>query len=564
MGRKWLRRGALALCGLLAAALVLDQLFPPPIDRGRIVSTVVTDREGRALRVFPVEDGRWRLAAELEDIDPTFLRALIAIEDKRFYDHPGVDGLAVLRAVRDAIAQGEITSGASTITMQTARLLEPRPRTIGSKIIEMIRAAQLETRLSKDEILELYLTLAPYGGNLEGVRAASWAYFGREPQALAPDQVALLLALPQAPEARRPDRREAAARAARQRLLTRMTSLDLLAEDRAQDAAEETLPTRRRAFPAIAWHAADTIRQDDESPGATRASTIDRTLQRETEALIRQLAEESGSGVQAAALIIERDGRAVRAAVGSAGRHRAGGWIDLTDRRRSPGSTLKPLIYGMAFDDGIAAPGTLMNDLPARFATYRPENFDRTFRGEVTVAQALQHSLNVPAVHVLDALGANRFVAALDFAGSSPLLPATEDVDAGLAIALGGLGLRVRDLAVLYAALADGGRALPLAWTPDAVTANRQAAGHPLMSEESAEEIVGILAGSPAPPGRIPSHLTTSAPRVAYKTGTSYGFRDAWAAGISGNYIIVVWVWSAGWRAATRHHWPRGRLTGAI
>ncbi|MCH8491064.1 MAG: transglycosylase domain-containing protein, partial [Oceanicaulis sp.] len=199
---------------------VLDLALPPPIEAGRSVSLVVADREGRALRAFPVEEGRWRLAADLDRIDPAFIEALLAVEDRRFREHHGVDMLALMRATGQAVTSGRIRSGGSTITMQTARLLEPRPnRTIGAKLIEMVRAWQLEARLSKDEILELYLTLAPYGGNLQGVRAASWAWFDREPEQLTPDQIALLIALPQAPEARRPDRRPEAARAARARLL---------------------------------------------------------------------------------------------------------------------------------------------------------------------------------------------------------------------------------------------------------------------------------------------------------------------------------------------------------
>ena len=531
---------AIALVFGFALLAALDALLPPPIERGRIVSSVVADREGRALCAFPVEDGRWRLAADLDRIDPDFIEALVAVEDARFYRHPGVDPLAVVRAAASAIGAGRIVSGASTITMQTARLLEPRPRHLGSKLIEMMRAFQIERRLSKREILELYLTLTPYGGNLEGVRAASWAWFGREPEALTPDQIALLIALPQAPEARRPDLRPDNAVAARARILTRMTAYGLIEPGRAREAAGEPAPVRH-AFPFDAWHASDTVRALD--PGAAELrSTLDRRMQSELEGLARSVAERAGPGVQVSLLAVEIDGRAVRAAVGSAGRDRAGGWIDLTDRARSPGSTLKPLIYAMAFDDGIAAPGTRIEDLPRRFASYRPENFDRTFRGEVTVAEALQHSLNVPAVHLLDVVGANRFGAALGFAGGHPVLPDSHGTDVGLALALGGLGLSVRELAVLYAALGDEGVARPLSWTQDEVEARRSEAGARLVSSESAREVLDILSDAPAPPGRMPAGLSLEAPRIAFKTGTSYGFRDAWSAGVSGGYAIVVWI----------------------
>lgn len=525
---------ALLLAGFMLVAL--DRLFPPPSVPE--VSALVTDRQGRALRAFPVEDGRWRLPVEVDAVDPAFLAALIEIEDRRFYRHSGVDPLAMLRAVGSLAGSGRIVSGGSTITMQTARLLEPRPRrTIAAKLNEMVRAIQLEWRYSKAEILQIYLTLAPYGGNLEGVRAASWAWFGHEPGVLTPDEIALLIALPQAPEARRPDLRPEAAVASRARLLARMERAGLISADRAADAADEPAPSRR-AFPALAWHAAARVAQE----GGEVRSTLDIGLQRELEVVIGRLADAAGPDVQASALIVSLDGREVRAAVGSAGRNRPGGWIDLTRRARSPGSVLKPFIYGMAFEDGLASPGTRIADLPRRFADYNPENFDRTFRGDVTIAEALQHSLNVPAVQVLDAVGANRFLAAMSFAGGRAVVPRSREGDAGLAVALGGLGITAEEVAVMFAALGAGGEALPLAWTAGQAEANRARTGYRLLQVGAAATLIDVLQRSPAPPGRMPARLTTGAPAIAYKTGTSYGFRDAWAAGVSGQYAVVIWV----------------------
>jgi penicillin-binding protein 1C len=335
--------------------------------------------------------------------------------------------------------------------------------------------------------------------------------------------------------------RPASAQAARAAILSRLAATGWISAARAADAAEEALPGRRNAFPAEAWHAADTIRAHGQGAPIVR-STLDLVLQREAERLVTRLADEGGPGVQAAAIVVEIETRAVRAAVGSAGRERAGGWIDLTQASRSPGSTLKPLVYALAFDDGAAAPDMLIDDLPARFSNYRPENFDRAFRGEVTVADALQHSLNVPAVRVLDRVGAARFAAALDQAGAHPSIPGSLAGETGLAVALGGLGLSVRDLALLYAALGDEGRARPLAWTLDEAAANTGPAPGRIVTAESARDILEVLYGSPAPPGRMPAHLTLGAPRVAYKTGTSYGFRDAWAVGVSGGYALVVWT----------------------
>jgi penicillin-binding protein 1C len=534
-----LRRFGAGALAVVAALVALDLAFPPPLEHA--VSQVALDRDGRTLRAFPLADGRWRLAADVERLDPQFLAALIAMEDERFVWHAGVDPAAAVRAAADSARAGRIVSGASTITMQTARLLEPRPRTFSSKAIEMLRAAQLERRLSKDQILALYLTLAPYGGPLEGVRAASWAYFGREPERLAPEEIALLIALPQSPEARRPDRRPEAAITARNRVLDRMAAAGLIAPERAAEAKAAPAPPRRD-FPVAAWHAAEEARERAGPDAAAIVTTLDGGLQAELETLARATAERAGPAVQVSILVVETETRAVRAAVGSAGRDRPGGWLDLTDRRRSPGSTLKPLIYAFAFEDGRAAPETRIEDLPRRFAGYRPENFDRTFRGEVTVAEALQHSLNVPAVHALEAVGADRFAAALSFAGASPRWRRSGETGPGLALALGGAGLTARDLAVLYAALADGGRAAPLAWLESEAVPVDDARGHRLLSPQAAGDVLAILRWAPAPEGRAPAALTTEAPEIAFKTGTSYGFRDAWAAGVGGGHVAVVWL----------------------
>jgi len=539
---EWWRKTALVVLYVLVPLMALDFFFPPPLTRFREVSGVVMDRRGAVLRVFPVDDGKWRMRAHVEELDPDFVSALMAYEDKRFMDHGGVDFAALTRAAGSLVTSGRIVSGGSTITMQTARLLEPRPRNIGSKIIESVRAWQLERRYTKEEILELYLTLAPYGGNLEGVRAASWAYFGREPDNLSPDQIAMLIALPQSPEARRPDQHPKAAIVARERVLMRLADQGLFAKDLAAESADYPAP-KRGDFPTVAWHASEEALRRAGDPDNIR-TTLDLALQKEVEQLATRAAGPSREGVQVAIMVVDIASREVRAAAGSANRASAGGWIDLTNRPRSPGSTLKPFIYGMAFDDGVASPDTRIADAPRRFATYRPDNFDRTFRGDVTVAQALQHSLNVPAVAALDAVGAQRFAAALSFAGADLSMPLTADDDAGLAIALGGAGMTVRDVALLYAALGDDGRALPLHWLKSESEAalTKKERETQIMSAQSARQIVDILGSAPAPAGRMPALLTQEAPVIAFKTGTSYGFRDAWAAGTGGGQAVVVWI----------------------
>ncbi len=547
----------LGLVSLLAAEtllLALDAALPPDVSRGERSSPVALDRRGAWLRALPVEDGRWRIRADLARTDETFLKRLVAIEDARFWVHPGVDALAVVRAAGSAAASGEIRSGASTLTMQTARLLEPRPRTLPSKLIEMIRAVQIEARLSKREILALYLTLAPYGGNLEGVRAASLSYFGHEPTTLTPGEQAMLIALPQSPEARRPDRRPEIARAARREVLDKLARSGAITEVEAAEADSEPLPKRSR-FPSMAWHVSGELARGAPSHEASVVTTIDADLQSRLEPLAAAVARSQGPEATAAILVVEIEGRAVRAAVGSGGLDRPGGWIDMTRAIRSPGSALKPFIYGFAFDDGLAAPDTQIDDAPRRFGDYQPENFDRTFRGKVTAREALANSLNVPAVELLDKVGASTFESRVDGVGVHLVRPRAQTRAAGLAMALGGVGITLRDLAVLYAALGDGGVAKPLAWTQDEAARRGHAGGDRLMSTESAGQVLGILRETPPPDGSTAVALTRGRPAMAFKTGTSYGFRDALAAGIVGRYAIVVWTGRADGGA-------RGGLTG--
>lgn len=538
-----MRRAALLFAAFLAAILFADVVFPPPLKKAGETSRLVLDREGRWVHAFATKDGRWRFHADLDAIDPVFVERVIAVEDKRFWRHMGVDPAAVLRALGQTARAGEVVSGASTITMQTARLLEPRPRTIVSKAVEMFRALQIECRLSKREILELYLTLAPYGGNIEGVRAASLSYFGHEPAHLSDAEQALLIALPQSPEARRPDRRPRAARAARDVVLKRLASAGLIDAKRAEEGTEASISPTREVFARAAYHL---TRELAEAPAAkTRGDTrssLDLRMQSAAERLASDVARRQDDGATVSLLIVDRRTMGVRAAVGSALIDRDGGWMDLTESVRSPGSTLKPIIYGLAFDEGLAGPDTVIEDMPQSFDGYAPENFDRAFRGEVKVADALQHSLNVPAVAMLDRLGAGRLSALLRAAGVKLFGPRRADGDFGLTLALGGAGVSMREIATLYAGLANGGMVRPLALTVEDEMARKDESGFRLISPESTHRIAEILRDAPAIEGRSPSALSTKAPRIAFKTGTSYGYRDAWAAGFAGPYAAVVWV----------------------
>ncbi len=552
-----IRRIVLGLIGLVAAEaalLTLDLAFPPDLRRAERSSAVVLDHDGAWLRALPVEKGRWRLRADLTRTDPAFLRRVVRIEDARFYLHLGIDPLSLARATAAAVVTGHARSGASTLTMQTARLLEPRRRTVAAKLIEMARAAQLEGRFDKRQILALYLTLAPYGGNLEGVRAASLAYFGHGPESLTDSEQALLIALPQAPEARRPDRRPQMARLARDQVLAKLVRSRNLDAEQAREAVADPLPGRS-PFPALAWQLAAQLARAAPPDQATVTSTLDAALQRRLEALAASTAQAQGPRATAAILVVEIKTRAVRAAVASAGLDRPGGWVDMTRALRSPGSALKPFIYAFAFDDGIAAPDTMIQDQPRRFADYQPENFDRVFHGAVTAGEALNYSLNMPAVETLDRIGPRVFLSRLEAAGVTLVRPQAGFSDPGLSLALGGEGISLRDLAVLYAALGDGGLAKPLAFTEAEAALRPVQPGVRLVRATTAGQILDILRETPAPKGRAPAALTQGGPRMAYKTGTSYGYRDAVAAGVAGGYALVVWTGRADGGA-------RGGLTG--
>ncbi len=332
--------------------------------------------------------------------------------------------------------------------------------------------------------------------------------------------------------------RPAAARAARKEILTKLAAAGALVETLAEDADEARLPDRRHPLPRMAYHTALRLAQTEE-PGVT-ASTLDASLQRRAEAMLQQYVSRFDDGATASLMIVENKTRAVRASVGSSGLDVKGGWIDLTAATRSPGSTLKPFIYGLAFENGFASPDTVIDDMPHAFGDYAPENFDNTFRGEVSVREALQHSLNVPAVRALDRIGAARFASLLRAAGIDLKSPAKADKSLGLALALGGAGISAQEIATLYAGLGAGGEVAPLVWTEEETTATPKS--YRLFSERTAARVSSILADAPALEGRAPSDLSRKATRIAYKTGTSYGFRDAWAGGHGGGYTVVVWV----------------------
>ncbi len=527
------------LTALLTAAAAVkvgwERMAPLSFARAEALSVTVLDRHDQLLRAYTAPDGRWRLPVDAKEVDARYLAMLLAFEDARFRSHHGVDPFALGRASWQLIRHRRIVSGGSTLTMQVARLLAGEHERTGlGKLRQALRALQIERKLSKQAILALYLRLAPFGGNVEGVRAASLAYFGKEPRRLSLAEAALLVALPQSPELRRPDRFPEAARRARNRVLAHAAARGVIPREEALRAMAEPAPNLRREFPMLAPHLADVQVEQDKTRLVHRL-TIDASLQRKLEQLAREHSDALGGRVSLALIAIEHRTGEVIAHVGSPGyldEDRRGA-VDMTNAVRSPGSTLKPLIYGLAFESGVAHPETLIEDRPARFGVYVPKNFDQDWHGTVTIRTALAQSLNIPAVKVLDVLGPQKLLGRLAQIGIAPVLP--KGAEPSLAVALGGLGLRLADLAALYAGLARGGEAIVLQYRREDAAARQPVPSVRLLSPIAAWYVSDVLRNAPAPANAKPG-------QIAYKTGTSYGFRDAWAVGYDGRHTIAVWV----------------------
>ncbi|MBB3388381.1 penicillin-binding protein 1C [Rhizobium sp. BK275] len=537
--RRWQKFAIGTAAGIFIAGAGLfaldaaDRAFPPPLEQAVAVSPEVLDAGGQLLRAFATPEGRWRLRTRVSDVDPQFIRMLIAYEDQRFYEHSGIDVWALGRAALQFVSNGRIVSGASTLSMQVARLIEPREsRSLSAKLLQVVRAVQIERRLSKEHILDLYLTHAPYGGNLEGVRAASLAYFGKEPKRLTVAEAALLVALPQLPEKRRPDRNLKTAEAARKRVLDRIAVAKVVGDGEAERAEGVAIPARRLQLPALAAHVAEAALRKDPNV-VQHQTTLKKQVQAGLESVARAATLKLGPKLSLAMVMADAETGEIVGEVGSADYFDASrsGWIDMTRINRSPGSTLKPFIYGLAFEQGLVSQETIIEDRPADFFGYRPRNFDMSYQGDVTVREALQLSLNVPAVKLLDAVGPSRLMVRFRRADVRPVLPPNETP--GLAIGLGGVGITLKDLVQLYTALANRGQPVRIG---DGVTNEPgKIDAEPLLDPVAVWNVADILSGV-IPPAGAPQR------GIAYKTGTSYGYRDAWSVGYDGRYVLGVWV----------------------
>ena len=526
-----------ALIGVLLAMAALDRMFP--IEQSRIEdrSVIVTSANGTLLRAFASKDGRWRLPVKPAEVDQRYIEMLLAWEDQRFNEHIGVDPLAVFRSFYQLLAHARVVSGASTISMQVARLMEPRERTFSAKLVQVARALQLDSHLTKEQILEHYLTLAPYGGNLEGIRAASFAWFGKEPKRLTVGEAALLVCLPQSPERRRPDRHPENTKKARDRVIKTLAERGLLSAREAKEAMEEPVPTRRLRFPFHAPHLAQNLFAANATGNPVILTTIKSDIQFKLEDLARRERAYFDDDANVATLIVENSSRNIIAYLGGANFWSQAGQIDLASASRSPGSTLKPFIYGIAFDEFIVHPQTLIDDKPTAFGDYEPRNFDRGFQGTVSISTALQMSLNVPAVALLDRIGPLRFAASLRNAGATLNFP-TKGALPSLPIALGGVGITLRDLTMLFTAIPNGGLASPLNVQPSSAPP----ATERMFGEAPAWYLFEILKEANLPDGWSMGQGIERARQVAFKTGTSYGYRDAWSVGFSKKYTIGIWV----------------------
>jgi penicillin-binding protein 1C len=526
-----------ALLAYLAFECALAALPFPDLARWNRTSPVVLAQDGSILKAYITEDGYWRLRTTPQDVPKQYLDMLLAYEDRRFYGHNGVDPIAIARSLYLLASRGRIVSGASTLTMQAARLLARQEPGWAGKLRQMLLALKLERQLDKQSILSIYLTLAPFGGSVEGVRAASLQYFGIEPARISVAQMALLVALPQSPERRKPQRESTAGREARDKVLRSVAARRVITQQALEDALGEPAATGR-GLSFLAHHLSDRLRAENPERQVT-TTLIDRSLQAKLESISGDFVGQQPDPANVAIIVIRNRDMAVRAYVGGGDYFdpRRAGMLDLVRAIRSPGSALKPLIYGLAFEDLVVHPETTATDQAIQFEGYAPENFDKKYRGDVLVREALVLSLNTIAVMLLDAVGPDRFVARLRSAGVSIVLPDAQRPP-GLALALGGLGIDLENLAMVFSAIANHGRAR----TPRFLSATPEESGRTLISPEAAWAVLDILADTAAPKGRMGLQSRDGGRRVAYKTGTSYGYKDAWAVGTDTDHVVGVWI----------------------
>ena len=545
LGRYWKKYKRWFLAVALPVVLLLIADFALPFRVNPRYSTLISAADGTILHAFLNPEDKWRLYTELPEITPILRKTFLFKEDKYFYYHLGFNPVAMARAFVRNLATGRCTSGASTITMQVVRLLEPRQRTYTNKIVELFRALQLELHYSKDEILQLYLNLIPYGSNVEGIKSASLLYFGKPPQLLSLAEITTLTIIPNRPSSLRLGKKNALVVQARNKWLARFKAAQLFDNQTIEDATREPLDAYRRAAPVLAPHLSLRLKKELPNQAIIRTS-----LRPKSQATVEQLVKNYVNRLHnmdihnAAVLVVNNQTMAVEAYVGSADFQNPydGGQVDGVRAVRSPGSALKPLIYGLAFDKGLITPKTALNDVPTNFGGFEPENFDRKFNGKVTVEFALANSLNIPAVKVLQTLTPAVLTQKLKQADFKTIKKQGSGL--GLSMALGGCGVTLEELTRLFAAFANGGKLQPLRLTTEGGLLQKQNSdgNSELLSPEATFLITNILTQITRPD--LPNNFdnTYRLPRIAWKTGTSYGKKDAWSIGYNKKYTVGVWV----------------------
>lgn len=523
-GFQWLILFLLWIIFGLAFLVALDSFLPPVIDPPLEWSHQIQASEGQLLRLYTTSRGHWRLPTDTDKIDPKMKQALLAYEDKHFYQHIGFDLNAIIRATWQLFKYQHLVSGASTITMQTVRLLKPKPRTLKNKLLEIYTAWRLEQVLSKKAILDLYLSLTPYGGNIQGLETACLFYFKKSAAHLTPSEMALLIALPQSPEKRRPDRHPKQAKKARNHVLKQLQKKGLMTLSAMNLAMQRPLPKRKTPV----FYAPHLLQNMALSKPIIK-TTLDFKLQRQLESFAHSMQPNLAQGETMAVVIVEKETAKVVAHLGSGDFYQQS-QLDLSQAIRSPGSALKPFIYGLGFEQKSLHPQTKIIDQRENIQQYRPQNFAKQYYGEVTLSQALARSLNIPAVKVLQKIGAKTLFQRLEQNQVHLQLPPHSQIS--LALALGGVGINLQQLVMLYNGLARGGETKALCFIAPCDAQKTTF----LLSKKATWYIDQILTTT-----RPPNGFRREQP-LRFKTGTSYGFRDAWSIGYNASYTVGVWT----------------------
>lgn len=534
------------LCLIAAGLWIADRAFPLHDNSEAGAATVVLDRHGEPLRIFADHNGVWRYPVSIDQVSPRYIEALLTYEDRYFYQHPGVNPFSLLRASWQWIAEGRIISGGSTLTMQVARLHYPSQRSVSGKLQQILRALQLEWHLSKDQILSLYLNTAPFGGTIEGVQAASLQYLQKPASQLRFSEAALLAVLPQAPSRLRPDRHPKLAQQYRDKVLDRLLSFQVWGEESVTRAKQENIEVWPLSNPMLAPILSRRLKQSEPKQKVIR-STIDSGIQQQFSDQIKRYVARQAKGISAAALLVDNQNRQVVSYVGSADFLNAQrfGHVDMVTAMRSPGSTLKPFLYGLALDDSLIHSESLLADVPIVTGQYRPGNFSQGFSGPVSASSALQRSLNLPFVQLIQHYDSQRFANKLDHVGVPLKIPGGR---ANPAIILGGAGSSLEHLVTLYTSFANSGSVAPLKYSiaggfEEAASVNES--GQPtrqLMSPDAAWITWNALADIDPPDQFIDGYSRAHLPRIGWKTGTSWDYRDVWAVGVSKRYTLGVWL----------------------